>query len=97
LTFDEQEMPAAVSGLGLFGPFDSAQDRVCLGLNWPIRLRSGQGLNWVCFHQVSNCEYFHKPFAKRYLHSFGHTGNWVCFAKKGLICRESSTDVVVAS
>ena len=52
--------------------------------NWPIRLRSGHalklGLNWVCFHQVSNWIYFHKPFSNSYLRSFGFSGNWVCFA-----------------
>ena len=38
------------------------------------------GLNWVCFDQVSNRVYFHKPSVNRYLHSFGCLGNWVCFA-----------------
>jgi len=40
----------------------------------------GLGLNWVCFHQVSDRLYFHNSLYYVYLHSFEHPGNWVCFA-----------------
>ena len=38
------------------------------------------GLNWVCFHQVSNWICFHNPLLNKSLSSFGFFGNWVCFA-----------------
>ena len=38
------------------------------------------GLNWVCFHQVSNWIYFHNPLYYMILRSFDFFGNWVCFA-----------------
>jgi len=38
------------------------------------------GLNWVCFHQVSNCIYLRNSFYCIYLRSFDFFGNWVCFA-----------------
>ena len=51
------------------------------------------GLNWVCFHQVSNRLYFHIHLCNRCLRSFDFQEIWLCFAEKELICRGFSTIV----
>ncbi len=63
------------------GSTSSLQVGFVLGLFW---LKLGLflallGLNWVCFHQVSNWIYFHNPLYYIDLCSFDFFGNWVCF------------------
>jgi len=80
-----------VQKLGLIG-FVLALYWVCIGFVL--------GLYWVCigfvlglFSLCLTSRFFHNPFLQQYLRSFDFFGNWVCFAKKGWICRGLSTNV----